>query len=322
MSESYFSDQFGTVHRLESDWRDALHTNWRSMLKPQSIKPYTKESALALVKQNFDKLVGIENFLNLQGFTFIDKNVAEIGAHAGGMTYTIALAGANSVLGTDVAKYYINQDPFKNQNLDEIKTKNKELDRARQSLKDSIAEHDNASTEKVKFIEDDIATTQIEGSSLDVVVSFETLEHLIDPLASFHQMYKILKPGGIAFHEYNSFFSIGGGHSLASAEFAWGHARLSSDDFSRMVKETRPDQFDISMRFYNNALNRMSFNDLEQIIDETNFSLKQLIPFPQIEHLSLVSPQILEECKRIYPSLELKDLISPYAWVLIEKPMN
>lgn len=54
---------------------------------------------------------------------------------------------------------------------------------------------------KVKFLKRDLdcddLTPEIEPGSVDAVVSFETLEHLVDPDRAVSQFSRILRPGGI-----------------------------------------------------------------------------------------------------------------------------
>ena len=51
-----------------------------------------------------------------------------------------------------------------------------------------------------------ICDSKIESNSKDLILSWDTLEHLANPKKAFEEMYKLLKPGGFTFHEYNSFF--------------------------------------------------------------------------------------------------------------------
>lgn len=48
----------------------------------------------------------------------------------------------------------------------------------------------------------DAASLPVARNSYDVVVSFQTLEHLPDPDSSLQEWFRILKPGGIL-HSYN-----------------------------------------------------------------------------------------------------------------------
>src|SRR4029079_979735 len=112
-------------------------------------------------------------------------------------------------------------------------------------------------TGDVTFIEDDITTSALEAASFDVIVSFEVLEHAARPAATFAAIHRLLKPGGVGYHDYNPFFSLIGGHSLCTLDFAWGHARLDHDDFERYLREVRPDAVAQTLRFYDESLNRM-----------------------------------------------------------------
>ena len=44
---------------------------------------------------------------------------------------------------------------------------------------------------------------------------------------------------GIVFNKYNPFFCQGGGHSLCSLDFPWGHVRLTPIEFDRYMEEYR-----------------------------------------------------------------------------------
>ena len=50
--------------------------------------------------------------------------------------------------------------------------------------------------------------SSVASESMDVIVSWEVLEHITSPNDAFKEMARILKKGGFAFHEYNPFFSV------------------------------------------------------------------------------------------------------------------
>ena len=45
----------------------------------------------------------------------------------------------------------------------------------------------------------------------------------------------------------------------------WGHVRLSTTDFQKYLKQFRPLEYDLAMRFYNENLNRMTVDSIKAI---------------------------------------------------------
>ena len=110
----------------------------------------------------------------------------------------------------------------------------------------------------VEFVEDDITASALEPGSLDAVVSFEVVEHVADPAAAFAAIARLLRPGGITYHDYNPFFAINGGHSLGTLDLPWGQARLDDADLERYVREIRPAEADRALGFVRESLNRLT----------------------------------------------------------------
>lgn len=61
----------------------------------------------------------------------------------------------------------------------------------------------------------------------DAVVSNATLEHLRDPAATFREVRRVTKPGGISYHLWHNYHSFSGGHvpDFLSRQHPWGHLR-------------------------------------------------------------------------------------------------
>ena len=62
--------------------------------------------------------------------------------------------------------------------------------------------------------------------------------------------------------------------------FHVGHVRLSTTDFQKYIKQFRPLEYDLAMRFYNENLNRMTSTQLKQYIKIAGF--EQIMFFPHI----------------------------------------
>ena len=172
---------------------------------------------------------------------------------------------------------------------------------------------------RVSFVEDNICNSSVESESLDVIVSWEVLEHITEPNDAFKEMARILKKGGFAFHEYNPFFSVDGGHSLCTLDFPWGHSRLNDEDFEKYLDEFRPDEKEVSQSFFRNNLNRMTMSQLTDCIEQNGLRPLSIIPWYSEEDQASLSIEMLNQCKKIHPTAELVDLVAPIVWVLCEK---
>lgn len=313
-----FKDSFGNCFELLSGLRDRIKPSWRSMVNPvnTAIVVPSKTSMEQTLKKQKRALIRIENFIQTFSLSFVGKEILEIGAYEGSSAYAFAEFGAKRLLATDMAAYYINQSPEGVVSKEAIASKNVELKRIRDAYSKLVNEQ---VASRVRFIEDDICVSSVKSESVDVVVSWEVLEHITSPDKAFKEMARILKPGGFAFHEYNPFFSIDGGHSLCTLDFPWGHACLDEKDFERYYDELRPDEKDVSLSFFRNNLNRMTLKNLNDSMEENGLRLLSIIPWYSAEDQASLTNEILNQCKNIHPTVEFVDLVAPIVWVLCEK---
>jgi SAM-dependent methyltransferase len=118
----------------------------------------------------------------------------------------------------------------------------------------------------------------VEAGRFDAIVSFEVLEHVEELARAFAAMARLLRPGGIGYHDYNPFFNAPGGHSLGALDFPRGHVRLDEGDFERSLRELRPAEVDQALRFYRESLNRMTMADLRATVASAGLDLMAVIP--------------------------------------------
>jgi ubiquinone/menaquinone biosynthesis C-methylase UbiE len=60
------------------------------------------------------------------------------------------------------------------------------------------------------WLQADMQDIPIQNDSVDTVVSFETIEHVPDPVKALHEVYRILKPGGKLFLTTPNYFGSTG----------------------------------------------------------------------------------------------------------------
>jgi 2-polyprenyl-3-methyl-5-hydroxy-6-metoxy-1,4-benzoquinol methylase len=311
-----FTDSSAKKHDLYAGLRDRIKPGWQSMFDPESTNriPSIAEMKINLVEAERN-IRGFKRALFSFNFDLKDKSVLEVGCHNGMKTFLLCREGCSNVTGSDVSFYYEKQlDADGKQEVDNY------LDKLRGSVKKLFKEKDiQAIEQKAAFIEDDISKSNIKENSFDVIASWETLEHIIDVDSALNNMSRILKKNGIAFHEYNPFFSLNGGHSLCTLDFPWGHCRLNEKDFQRYLNEFRPNEIQLAESFYKNSLNRLTMKDLENSAQKAGLKVLTLIPFVKKAHLSIFNNLFFEEAKEHFTNLTPMDLISPVVWVILKK---
>jgi len=314
----HFQDSRGHEYPLLDGLRDRLKPNWRAMFEPPAQK--SQHISEATIAKGLDdwchRISRVEHFLSFYSTTLEDKVVVEIGAYGGATSFALALAGAAGVIGTDIAEYYIQQTPGEGISTESVAAKNSELTRMRDTFRQAVGAEIGG---RVSFLEDDICSSNLDSQSTDVILSWEVLEHLKHPARAFQQMFRALKPGGVAFHEYNPFFSQDGGHSLCTLDFPWGHTRLSPEDFERYLRDIRPSEEEVANRFYQENLNRMTMSDLKEHATGAGFTLLSILPWIESRHFDELTADALADSRRSFSSCEITDLISPTVWVLLRK---
>jgi 2-polyprenyl-3-methyl-5-hydroxy-6-metoxy-1,4-benzoquinol methylase len=318
-----FSNLNNEVFPLYSGYRDFVVPGWRGMTKPDSGELHIPDSitaskAIALAENSTAQTL---RFLDIMGFSISGKNVLEIGCYDGTRSFSLAAAGAGKVLGSDVTAYYVRQTISQaEENMTVSATQDKHyrngLDRIRDYYKATIPHRSGA----VAFADDDISETSLFPESYDCIFSFEVLEHVQNPEKVFRNIGKLLKPGGFAFHEYNPFFAMNGGHSLCTLDFPWGHASLSPAGFKAYLQQFRPAEINVAWQFYTHNLNRMAVADMHTFSAQAGLKTLSCIFWPEHAHMQALSNETLCTVNKIYPNVTINDLISPTVWVLHVKP--
>ncbi|MDA8090431.1 MAG: class I SAM-dependent methyltransferase [Nitrospiraceae bacterium] len=252
------------------------------------------------------------SFLECFGFQAEGKTALEIGCYDGARSFALAEQGIDQVTGSDIARYYVRES---DKDPDAAQKKSIYLE----ELRNMIRAASKGPADKVRFIEDDITQSGLPAASVDLVCSWEVLEHVQDPAKLFYQINRLLKPGGIAFHEYNPFFAINGGHSWCTLDFLWGHVLLKDREFEKYLARFRPPEMNEALNFYNKSLNRMTMGELERVSAEEGLNTLGLIPWTEKEHLELLTASIFRQAKENYPSITAQDLSSPFVWVVQTK---
>jgi len=321
-----FCSEDGYEFDLLVGYRDRIAPSWRLMANPskpsEEEKTYTSSRFDSDMSSSLQSTLSAEKFLSIHNLTLKNKKILEVGCHNGGAAFILANKYTKDVTATDLSKYYIHQSKECILSEEAVKSQFLGLSKLREDFKDAYIAHgaDAKSLESVKFIEDDILDSKLPSNSFDMVLSFEVLEHVSMPDKAFREIFRLLKPGGYAFHEYNPFFCENGGHSLCTLDFPFGHVRLSSNVFNAYVEKIRPDEAVVDYRFYTQNLNRMTLKDVESYSVEAGFDIVALVDI-KTGDLDALDSAMLEQSKRNYPTLTINDLLADSVTLLLRKPL-
>lgn len=314
-----FKKDDGDEVTLLKGLRSDIKPNWESMVDSPKNNELPSEEVLTrkanVCRQNVNDLV---LFLEAYGIELRGKSLLEIGCYDGIHAYQLSKLTGKVVIASDISRYYIVQQQGSTLNESSIAYQGASLNELRDHCI-SWMDESSSCVGKVDFIEDDISKTTLPDACVDIICSWEVLEHIAEPEEAFKNMYRLLKPSGICFHEYNPFFSIDGGHSLCTLDFHWGHTRLSDNEFDRYVDDLRPEENQIDKAFFHQSLNRMTLSLLKKYAESAGFTVKEIIPWVNEYHAELVENDVLIQTQSEHPTAAILDLISPKVWVVLQK---
>jgi SAM-dependent methyltransferase len=303
-----FTDSNNNTYDLLKGYRDDMQPGWRNALKPLNSLELPNLDGIQKSINKANLLVDQSaEILNNFNFDVFDKKVLEFGCNDGSKIYAFGNLEPSEIYGSDISYYYL-----LDRKEDELSQKAQKEDEYLKKLRRLVQDNSRNKNSKCKpkFVEDNICDSTFESNFFDLIFSWNVVEHIQRPELAIKEMYRILKPGGIAFNKYNPFYCQGGGHSLCTLDFPWGHVRLNHSNFKKYINEIRPNESLAAVSFYENSLNRMAIKDLESYHLDIGFEILAIIPYPKENNIMMATEDILKQSKLNYPSVEFLDLVS------------
>lgn len=314
---NFFTTKNGLEIPIIPGFREQIKSNWRKAYKKFE-QPVTPNLPLETVNKLKKDVYAAESLLNLHGYSIKGKKVMDVGCYLGIQCFGALELGASEAVGIDIPEYYINQS------TENVKEKDASLilTERRNGVRKHFPGIDHS---KISFKDESVFEMDYENE-FDIIFSWETFEHILDPKEALKRIYKALKPGGISFNIYNPFFCISGGHSMCTLDYPFAHIMLSNEDFKKyihtVIPENKPPEYEnLSYEFFTKNLNRMTQSDLRQYINESGFKLIEYIAYPEWNLLynSRISPLTLPTAKSLYPNITLNDLLCANVHFIVQK---
>jgi SAM-dependent methyltransferase len=311
-----FVDRRGVSHVLDPGLRDRLKPAWRQMCDPVlASQPPSDELILSRLRKAARSVAEADRWLRVTAGAGLNGRILEIGCYDGAIAVELARGEGTSVVASDMARYYVVQRPG-DPMAEAIEAEQVRL----AELRARVEQFAGVAPGAVTFVEDDVTQSNLEPGSFDIVVSFEVLEHVTDPDAAARSIHRLLRAGGLTYHDYNPFFSVNGGHSLGTLDVPWGHARFDAADVERYLREIRPDEAEQALRFYRQSLNRMTLADLRGSLERAGLELLAVVPWHERRLIEQLPAGALAEVTAAYPSATAADLLATFVTVVARRP--
>jgi len=108
------------------------------------------------------------------------------------------------------------------------------------------------------------------GASFDRIVSFSVFEHVGHPYASAAELFRVLRPGGLAWISANLYRGPMASHRYREVYFPWPHILFGDDIFREFYRRRgKPGQTAA-------WVNRLSWLDYEAMFRRIGFRLRSL----------------------------------------------
>lgn len=254
---------------------------------------------LVPLEADLDRLVGryaasaggVVDVARAHGLAVEGTRVLEVGTGSGRLAFALAGMGADEVVGVDL-------EP-------EAGVPSLEREPVRERL---------AGRGRVRLERGDVARLPFEDASFDFVCSVSAIEHFTDLPAALDEIHRVLRPGGLTYHGVDPWFGKGGGHSLCTLDFPWGHLRLTPAETERYLAEQRPFERDEAIAFH-----RDGFQVPRRTLAESHAAFEQaglhvlgwtVTPLRVRDPHRRVVATALRDCRRLRSAVTGHDLLA------------
>jgi ubiquinone/menaquinone biosynthesis C-methylase UbiE len=170
----------------------------------------------------------------------------------------------------------------------------------------------------VEFLSMDATHMQFTDNSFDLILSRSVLEHIRPIENLIAEMGRVLRPGGMAYHEIDPFYWLRGCHKRGLVDIPWAHARLTPDEYYRYVVQSE-DRASADKRLMRlNTLNRLTLRQWNAALATG--------PLEIIDWAEMKAPYAVEVLQQhpdvpstLLPGIDINDLVVSRIHVWLRK---
>lgn len=193
--------------------------------------------------------------------TFEGKTVLDLGCNRGYLLNSFLQHEKFTPIGADLVSYY---------------------------LKDAKRDYG----ECIKFVQSTPTSIPLPSSSVDIVYTIDTVEHLSRPREIFLDVFRVLKPSGVFLVHFNPWLNPHGHHLEDIITFPWPHAVFSMDTLLKVAERLydspeyatscffvdadgnkKPNPY-VDRSMWENYLNFMTMRRFNKLLKTTPFEIK------------------------------------------------
>jgi ubiquinone/menaquinone biosynthesis C-methylase UbiE len=267
---------------------------WDARFQCHVVEPVVDEREIALQAGAYMTLAAeIRDVAARNGVELEGRRLLDVGCGTGFLAFALAGLGAGEIVGVDTDLEMYEADPGRDRVIERLAGER---------------------TGAVRLQSGDVRSLPFSDDEFDVVFSSTAIEHFADLHVVVAELARVLRPGGLAYHGVEPWFSNHGGHGLCTLDFPWGHARVTADEFERYLALFRPHEVADAMPYFTNA-----FQDPRLTLDESRAAFGEAFqiiewreaPIPASDpHRRLIDSAVLDDCRRVYPAVTRRDLLT------------
>ena len=127
------------------------------------------------------------------------------------------------------------------------------------------------SDERTRYVMTDLGTDQVlPADSFDRIISFSVMEHVRHPYQALSELYRVLRPGGLAYISANLHRGPMASHMYHDVYFPWPHLLFQDDVFREFFERRGRDVGGASW------VNRLTWAEYDQAMTRIGFRMESL----------------------------------------------